>query len=249
MSTEIQSTIEVLAGKVKAKEEEANKLKLLINELCAEAGLPQRYDNVADISGGGSGSLRRDHFYGQTLTSAARSYLELRKSSGAASVDDIYRAIRDGGYKFETKIEENAKTALRNALRKTSSVFHRLPTGDYGLLAWYPGAKEKRSDESEVSAQKQKRGKKAKAAASKETATTAQPIGDFVTNDEIRGVIFKMEGNFTLSDVESKIKELYPAKTLRVGAASIALFKMKGVGFIRVISERKGNNGAQYAKA
>ena len=38
MNDDILNTIEVLTGKVSAKEEEANKLKKLVNELCAEAG-------------------------------------------------------------------------------------------------------------------------------------------------------------------------------------------------------------------
>ena len=137
MNDELLNTIEVLAKKVGAKEEEANKLKKLVNELCAEAGVAVRYPNVSDTSGS-VGALRSDHFYGQTLTAAIRNYLEHRKGSGlgAASVNDIYAAIRDGGYKFETKSEDNAKISAANTLRKSSSIFHKLPNGQYGLLEW-----------------------------------------------------------------------------------------------------------------
>jgi len=34
---------------------------------------------------------------------------------------------------------------LRNAVSKASSIFHKLPTGDYGLVKWYDLAKIKRS--------------------------------------------------------------------------------------------------------
>src|SRR5688500_9593117 len=47
LNDQVQSTIEVLASRVTAKEEEANKLKKLVNELCREVGLPERYHNVA----------------------------------------------------------------------------------------------------------------------------------------------------------------------------------------------------------
>ncbi|MEY2427419.1 MAG: hypothetical protein QOJ40_304 [Verrucomicrobiota bacterium] len=141
MADDITNTIEVLGNKVRTKEEEVKKLKKLVNELCDEVGIPARYSNVGDA--GGDSALRSDHFYGQTLTAAIRNYLDHRKSSGlgAASSVDIYRAIRDGGYKFETRNEDIAKISVNNALRKTSSIFHRLPNGQYGLLAWYPSAK------------------------------------------------------------------------------------------------------------
>ena len=142
MKDDFLKSIDVLASRVAVKEEEVNKLKRLVNELCREGGMPDRYGNIAD-AGTTARVLRPDQFYGQTLTAACRSYLEFRKAAnlGAATVTDIYAAIREGGYKFDTKNEENAKISVGNALRKTSSVFHRLPNGQYGLLAWYPSAK------------------------------------------------------------------------------------------------------------
>ena len=144
MSDEILNTIEVLTKRVGAKEEEANKLKKLVNELCLEAGIAIRYASIP-LAGGSISALRADQFYGQTLTAAIRTYLEQRKSAqlGAANLAEIYAAIRDGGFKFESKNEENAKISVGNTLRKNTPVFHRLPNGQYGLLAWYPSAKAK----------------------------------------------------------------------------------------------------------
>ena len=258
MSEQILSTIEVLAAKVKAKEEEANELKRIVNRLCAEENLPVRFKNITEASGG-SAMVRRDQFYGQTITSAARTYFELRKSAnlGAAPVDEIYKAIREGGYKFETKNEENQKIALRNALRKTSSIFHRLPTGDYGLLSWYPGAKAKTGDDEDAEVQSPKRrrkpGKSKTAAAQKDEKKSVNGApengpADLVTNDQIRECIFKMEGNYGSADVEKKLKESFPGKGVRTGAISTLLFKLKEDGFIKVISERKGKKGARYSK-
>ena len=87
MSDDILNTIEVLTNKVRAKEEEANKLKKLVNELCGEAGIATRY---ADIPEAGSSvtAIRSDQFYGQTLTAALRNYLEHRKASGLGGQPD-----------------------------------------------------------------------------------------------------------------------------------------------------------------
>ena len=181
MNDDILSTIDVLANRVKAKEEEANKLKKLVNELCAEAGIDQRYSVVSE-SGGISTSIRSDQFYGVTLPAAIRNYLESRKAAGlgAAPVDEIYRAVKAGGYKFETASEENAKTGVRNALRTTSSIFHRVPNGHYGLLSWYPSAKAPE----ENGATRSKR--------------TAKGRGhpDQVTNEEIRDLILGQPAQF-----------------------------------------------------
>src|SRR5689334_15812692 len=141
MSDDILNTIEVLTARVASKEAELIELKKLINGLCSEARIDSKYSDVSTAS---SASLRSDQFYGQTLTTALRNYLEFRKISGqgAASVNDIFKGIKSGGYKFETNNEENQRISVGNALRKSSSIFHRLPTGYFGLLSWYPSAKE-----------------------------------------------------------------------------------------------------------
>src|SRR5438093_7443937 len=95
-----QQTIEFLAGKVTAKEKEIYDLKRFINGLCNEIGEQARYPNIAEPGDTSDGTLRRDQFYGQTLTGAARNYLEMRKARGAASFGEIFKAVREGGYKF-----------------------------------------------------------------------------------------------------------------------------------------------------
>src|SRR6185312_7462803 len=189
MEDDILNTIEVLSARVAAKEEEANKLKKLVNELCGEAKIPLRFPVIAES--GGVSALRADLFYGMPLTAAIRSYLELRKAShlGAATVVEIYRAIRDGGYKFDTKNEDNARIGVGNALRKTSSIFHRLPNGQYGLLSWYPSAKAPSSDASGASMTRTRRNRiKNRIVKPKHTATTKARPENSITNEEVRKV-------------------------------------------------------------
>jgi hypothetical protein len=240
MNDDILSTIEVLSARVRVREEEANKLKKLVNELCTEAGVELRYA-ISLESGGVSTAIRSDQFYGQTLTAALKNYLDSRKAGGlgAASVDEIYRAVKAGGYKFETASEENAKTGVRNALRLTSSIFHRLPNGQYGLLAWYPSAKAE--PESGDSQTKGKSSKKKSAAAEN---------GNIVTNKEIRDVILGRQGEFKVSDIEAEIKAKFPSRDQPGAKISAVLFILKKQkGLIKEASPRTGKNPAVYMKA
>jgi hypothetical protein len=90
------------------------------------------------------GGIQADTFYGKVIITASREYLEMRRNAslGPASPREIYEGLKKGGFKFDTKIESNAITGVRNTLRKASNIFHRLPTGEYGLLKWYPRAKD-----------------------------------------------------------------------------------------------------------
>ncbi len=140
MRDENLKLVETLREKIRAKEEEARQLKIVVNGFYSDAGEPIPYPNANTESVANHTSLRSDLFYGSTIAEAAQMYLEMRKASGlgSASVNDIYAALKTGGYRFDTKNEEYAKNGLRISLRKNGAVFHQLPgSGDYGLCSWY----------------------------------------------------------------------------------------------------------------
>ena len=116
--------------------------KRLVNELCDEYGQPPRYADLDKDRAPSVSSIRRDQFHGRPMATASREYLEMRGPSdrgglGAASVNEIYAALLQGGYMFETKNDLNAKRGLREALSKNTTAFRRV--GDaYGLAEWYP---------------------------------------------------------------------------------------------------------------
>ena len=60
---------------------------------------------------------------------------------GAATNREIYDSLMAGGYEFDTKSEDIAQKSLRNSLAKNTALFHKLPNGQFGLLAWYPNVK------------------------------------------------------------------------------------------------------------
>jgi hypothetical protein len=250
MSDDILNTIEVLTKRVVGKEEEANKLKKLVNELCAEAAIAARYPNIVE-AGVSIGAIRPDQYYGQPLTAAIRSYLEQRKASGlgAAALTEIYSAIRDGGYKFETKSEDIAQISVGNTLRKSSSIFHRLPNGQYGLLTWYPSAKAK--PETEVSTKKSHVAPDSSEthAPNSESDEKPEKLKNDVTNKEIRGIILEQSGQFQSKEIEALVRSKYPSKDLSKTKIPSVIFLLKRDGFIKTVSEGSGSKGSVYAKA
>lgn len=144
MREEFRPAIEALQKDLADLERKVNDTKMTINRLCEVAGAPPLYPEAGQSGRPAITAIQADTFYGKAVTTAAREYLSMRKASGLgpATPREIFEALIRGGFKFDTKDENNAITGVRAALRKNSSIFHRLPNGNqYGLLAWYPNAK------------------------------------------------------------------------------------------------------------
>lgn len=146
MSEHIQKTIQEVQQQVDEMSADLRRKKKMVNDLADLAGLPAVYEIEGDESKG-VGTIRRDQWYGQPLATAIREYLEMRRvgNQGPATVNEVFDALRTGGYSFDTKDDANAKRGLRISLTKNTAIFHRLPDGKhYGLLDWYPDVKEKK---------------------------------------------------------------------------------------------------------
>lgn len=144
MAEHIKQTIADLQNRLKEQEKTVLDTKRLINNLCKLADLPPLYaDADLEVATGPSLSIQSDQFYGQPLATCIRQILEMRRAlkQGPATVNEIYDALAAGGFKFETKNEDNSKRGLRISLTKNTSIFHKLPNGKFGLLEWYPSAK------------------------------------------------------------------------------------------------------------
>ena len=140
-------------AQINAKEAELAPLKLAVNTLCKQLGQPDAYSNVV----GGSGqpgspltlSWKLDQFYNRPLAGCVVDILEARKSrgmEGPASIDDIYNALKQGGYKFEgtSGNEENTKRAIKIALTKNTAQFAKVKEDIFGLKKWYGGGRSPR---------------------------------------------------------------------------------------------------------
>jgi hypothetical protein len=164
MREENLKAIEALREKIRAREEEVRQLKIVVNGFYADEGEPVPYSVTKADASTNLGALRSDLFYGNTLAEAAQVFLEMRKANGlgSASVNEIYAALKTGGYKFDTKNEEYAKNGLRISLRKNNTIFHQLPAGDYGLCSWYNikgGPKEDTASRKKKGAKRKRSGK------------------------------------------------------------------------------------------
>lgn len=156
MSSDLNPAIDALERRLAELEQKANELRGAINVLCAETGMPPRYQDTPKqgIGGGTITSIKDDTFYGKRQRTAAKEYLKMRKAQGLgpAKPREIFDALKAGGYQFEAKDDEVALVGLRAMLRKRYTVFHRLPNGSYGLTEWYPDIKRpKGSDDSDSS--------------------------------------------------------------------------------------------------
>jgi len=152
----IRQTIQTLIDKIEKQERELAATKLTVNLLLKELGEQPKYNLETEQSEATAchGKWRSDEFYGQSLAGAVKRILLARKavSLGAASVNEIFDALKSGGYEFGSTDEINAKTVLRQNLRKNSAVFHRITsTGAYGLKEWYPHAKPERKTSDDAS--------------------------------------------------------------------------------------------------
>lgn len=143
MKPEFQPAIDALQKELAEQEKKVADMKMMINKLYEHAGAPAPYQDIEPASQAAISSIQGDTFYGKSINTAAREYLEMRKvaNMGPASPREVYEALKKGGFVFNSKNENNSITVVRAAMSKQSAIFHRLPTGEYGLLKWYPKAK------------------------------------------------------------------------------------------------------------
>jgi hypothetical protein len=148
MSDHIVQTISDLEKKVQEYESNALRVKTTINELCSMAGIPKRYASGDLEPTGGGFNIRSDQFHARPLATIVREYLEMRKrvDLGPATVDEIFDALAQGGYESGAKTDAIAKISLNNSINK-NPIFYKLPNKRWGLLEWYPKAKQRQTEE------------------------------------------------------------------------------------------------------
>lgn len=127
-----------------------NELMMAANRWALGRGLEPPYPGVD--SGTTSRTvvqLRADQFADFNAPSAAaRAFLELRgREVGAATIEEIFDALKRGGYGFDPKLDDaGAKGGLKIALAKDANVT-KLPNGAFGLTSWYPNRERERERE------------------------------------------------------------------------------------------------------
>lgn len=141
MSAEKAQVLNDLISDYKSKMDELRGIEAAIKLIATKYGLEYELP-VA----GGEGApaqagrkIRPDQFFGKTQLDSAEEYL--RMIGHACSVEEILKALTDGGMKFDTK---NPRANLYTQMVRSTMRFAKLPQGSFGLLEWYPKEKEKR---------------------------------------------------------------------------------------------------------
>ena len=144
MTKTLDQAIDEIVADIGKLEAQMREKKTTVNTLCGVAGREPMYQ-LDEPEQAAPSRIRPDQFYGQPLASAVRTILEMRKQQnlGAATNNEIYDALIQGGYTFNTKTDDVARASLRNSLSKNTVTFHKLPNGRFGMLSWYPNAKSK----------------------------------------------------------------------------------------------------------
>ncbi|MDX6498380.1 MAG: hypothetical protein QOG23_1640 [Blastocatellia bacterium] len=148
MDDPMQQVLADVQAKITAHLDEIAKLKKTANHLADMSGESPIYTDVdldQDMAAGVAPN-RPDAYYGKPLATAVREYLEFRRK--AVPVEEILKGLGQGGFDFEA-LEWSPSTRLRAlamSMAKNTAVFHKLPNGTWGLLAWYPAATQKRTD-------------------------------------------------------------------------------------------------------
>ncbi len=143
----LTAAVEALQEELVSKMQEVSETKKMINSLMKKMGEEPLYTDV-DVPDA-AGTTRPDMYYGKPLQTAARMFLERRKTACVA--EEIMKGLQAGGFDFSSlDWKENDRLRLfAVTLGKNSQVFHRLPNGTVGLLEWYPTVVKKEKSEKE----------------------------------------------------------------------------------------------------
>ncbi|MEW6768522.1 MAG: hypothetical protein AB1342_10885 [Pseudomonadota bacterium] len=138
-----------LVDDIDKAEAETAEMKRTVNRLCGYANLPIRYPTIEDAQAGGRLRISPGQFYRKPLATAVSAYLKMRGNAddggtGPATIDEIYDALREGGFIFNAESDATGKRSLAIAIAKNSQTFEKLPTGQFGMRSWY-----QRKDEEE----------------------------------------------------------------------------------------------------
>lgn len=142
-------TIEDFESKLGDLERQMNALKTSVNMLCEMYGTPPKYEiaqfSGAGAQGGGAKTLtfRPDEFFNKPLATCVREILMARKLKdlGPADPQELFQALRSGGFAFESRDEDVAFRGMQISISKNTERFNRLPNGQIGLAEWYPASK------------------------------------------------------------------------------------------------------------
>lgn len=149
MNDKIAGAIEVLLEKLEDQKRAVIETKKVINSLRITVGEQPLFADADLQSQADIGPARADIYYGKSAGTACREFLEWRKRP--CTTEEILKGLEQGGFDFTAAGLKDAMRlrGLAIMLAKNSGIFHRLPTGAFGLLSWYPDVVNKKKADKE----------------------------------------------------------------------------------------------------
>lgn len=158
MTNSLDAVIAELTGKLQNQMNEISETKRAINVLLRMTGKEPMFPDENPEQVRAAMNIEPDQYYGRPLATCVQEYLENRKkATGKQAIDvtDILKALEEGGFNFKGQgwRDNDRLRSLSISLAKNTKVFHRLPNGMFGLLAWYPEAIKERERNAEQTAE------------------------------------------------------------------------------------------------
>jgi hypothetical protein len=154
---------------LKRQVQSVSETKRMINLLATKMGDKPPFPDAEPENIEGTISLRPDEYYGKTLGKSAQDFI--RRANTACTLEQIIAGLVRGGFDFKlqgwTGGEGDRARALAAALSKNPDVFHRLPSGLWGLAENYPTATKRMDAERAAKKRATKKGAKKRAAKTK----------------------------------------------------------------------------------
>ncbi len=134
--TALSAAFDELMKEVEEHEQKATEAKKLVNALAKRLGRDEPFPNLSESPVSRSYVPAPDDFANEPAPAAAvRSYLERRGK--AAPLEEIFQALKDGGFAFQGKDDKANMNGLRIAVGKDVKL-EKLGGGAIGLSEWYP---------------------------------------------------------------------------------------------------------------
>jgi hypothetical protein len=143
--SELQEQMKPLEEQIRPVTEQLTIKKKLINQLCAAAGGNPMYPDVEgeQVPTVGLGPILTDQYFGRPTATVVKEILERRKQSGMGAIllNDLFEAMKAGGFEFDSKDPETARRGVSITLGKNPAFIKIPSTGAWGLAEWYPNAR------------------------------------------------------------------------------------------------------------
>lgn len=148
MSAEYKETIKKLYEELDTISKHAAELKKTINMLSKLSGETPPFTEVdPELINQGITNLRADQFFGKPLATAIKEYLRMK--GYAATAEEIFEALKKGGFEFSWKPTFQLKNLAISLSKNRNDFVYVKSNNSYGLWEFYPDKKREREKTAE----------------------------------------------------------------------------------------------------